>query len=102
MNPEDLQAQEPMSADDAKASLGIATMLQEQMMKSQAPQMQEQPEEPQEETQPENLRDQYDEPNDELGAIREEIAGLREEIQQVLAEETNESENEEPENTTTA
>lgn len=100
MNPEDMSNE--LTADEAKASLGISTNLLDQMLSSQgeAPQEEGNPQEQGE--QESSLRDQYQQEGatpEALGEIKEEIAGLREEIQQALEEETNEEEHGEQEAT---
>ena len=89
-----------MTTDEAKASLGIATALQQQMMQQQSPQApQEQKtvstgEEP---PQTENdkvseLETKFSEFQKEIKTmIKDEIGGLKEELKNALSEETDES-----------
>lgn len=87
-----------MTPEEAKASMGIATMLQQQLMpqapmegqetqesapgQEQAPETDNQPEEPEEAN------------NEELEEIKDEISALREEIKQALTEDENEKDGE--------
>jgi hypothetical protein len=107
---EDNQQSVDMTPEEAKASLGLATRLSEQMLMAQFAQMgggmpQEAPQDAQNAPEQENggekeetsdLRKQYEnEPNDEkLDEVLDEIKSIKEEIKQVLEEDDNEQENE--------
>ena len=88
-----------MTADEAKASLGIATALQQQMMQQQSPQdsttqetaiTDEQPEQVEEDKVSE-LETKFSEFQKEIKTmIKDEIGGLKEELKNALSEETNE------------
>ena len=95
MDPELMQTD--MSPEDAAASLAFGTNLMDQSLASQENPEEQAENEPMEEEKP--LRDQYpqEEENTELDVVREEIKALREEIQEVLSEEDQKEEHEEPE-----
>lgn len=88
MNPEEMQG-EQMTADEAKASLGIATNLQEQMLVAQAPEASQTPETDPGQAQTEETGQA---PQKDLGgqikaAIDEQLTPLKEEIQKALTDE---------------
>lgn len=86
-SPNMAQLGQEMTPEEAKASLGLATRLGEQMLMMQNPQPME---EPQEEPKPEpTLSEQYpeNEDNDKLDQVLEEIQSIKQEIKEVLAEE---------------
>lgn len=101
MNPEQMQEENnmpvdnEMTAEEAKASLGLATRLSEQMLMMQAPQEAPvEPETPQNEEK--TIRDEYpaqDENNEKLDMVLDEIASIKEEIAKALEEPEEENEN---------
>lgn len=94
MNPEDMQ----MNPDDAKASLGIATALQDQLMpqipqevqKEEIPQEQAENQQPQEDIitpRMEELEGKFTDLEKEIKAlIKDEISGMKDMIKEALSE----------------